>query len=507
MISVTDYLEQTAERFPDKAAFIDDTSSLTFAQLRYEARLCAMGLVHRHLFQRPVVVFMGKSPRCVAAFLGVAYSGNFYAPIDTKMPIARLQRIMETLSPAVIITEEDHAVAARLFAGTAEVITYESLLHTEIDDVALDAATARITDADLLYVLFTSGSTGIPKGVTVPHRGVIAYIEWASNEFSIDDQTVFGNQTPFYFSMSVMDIFQTIRNGCTTYLIPHNLFSFPMRLLEYLAEKEINTIYWVPSALCLVANLKALENVDVPCLKKILFAGEVMPTKQLNMWRKTFPDVFYANLYGPTEVTDICAYFPVARDFRDVEQLPIGVPCRNAGLVILDEQDRAVEEGEAGELCVYGSILAYGYYNNPERTAAAFIQNPLNKSYPQTIYRTGDLVRLNDRGELVYLGRKDTQIKHMGHRIELGEIEAAVSSLEGVERCACLYDTSRRGRIVLYFTGTIEPHDITPQLKTLLPEYMLPNRKVRLDMMPLNPNGKIDRVELSGYLAKGGTSA
>ena len=498
-ISVTDYLERTAKRFSEKMAFVDEKMSLSFRDLRDEARCLAMGLIQRNFFKKPIVIFMEKCPRCVAAFLGVAYSGNFYTPIDTRMPKERIKKIMEILSPVAVITDGGNAAVVKEFAGDVTVLLYEELLLGHVQEAALAAVTTRITDADILYVLFTSGSTGQPKGVVVPHRGVIAYTEWVSQEFSMDDRTVLGNQTPFYFSMSVLDIFQTLKNGCTTYIIPHELFSFPIRLLEYIAAKGINALYWVPSALCLVANLKALGHVEVPALEKILFAGEVMPVKQLNMWRRAFPHCLFANLFGPTEVTDICTYFRVEREMSNRDPLPIGKPCKNSGVLVLDEHDNLVQDGSLGELCVYGSTLAYGYYHNPGKTAAVFTQNPLQGEYPEIIYRTGDLVRYNEEGELLYAGRKDFQIKHMGHRIELGEIETAVSSLDGIEHSCCLYD-ELRSRIVLFFTGEIEESAIGQRLRALIPEYMIPNRTIRLEEMPLNLNGKIDRTNLKGRL-------
>ncbi|MBE6084916.1 MAG: amino acid adenylation domain-containing protein [Selenomonas ruminantium] len=499
MTLVTDYLDKTAAKFPNKVAFANEKSAMTFGTLRKESRQIAAGLMEKNIFRRPVVIYLEKSPECVAAFMGAAYSGNFYTPLDIDMPKARIEKILATLQPEIIITDGEHYAAAQEFADNIPVAAYEDFQKLMIDEAAINTVTEKITDTDVLYVLFTSGSTGVPKGVIIPHRGVIAYTEWCAEEFALDENIVLGNQTPFYFSMSVLDIFQTLRNGCTTYIIPRILFSFPVKLLQFLSEKNINMIYWVPSALCIVANLKALGRVEVPSLKRILFAGEVMPTKQLNMWRKTFPDCLFADLYGPTETTDICAFYKVNRDLADNEPVPIGKACHNTGLLVLDEKGRLVEDGRVGELCVYGSTLAYGYYNNREKTAAAFVQNPLQDCYSETIYRTGDLVRYNEHGELMYVSRKDFQIKHMGHRIELGEIETAVSSIAGVERCACVYD-DRRSKIVLFYTGTVEGHDISEQLKNMVPEYMLPNRKEKLDSMPINLNGKIDRVTLKNSL-------
>ena len=251
-----------------------------------------------------------------------------------------------------------------------------------------------------------------------------------------------------------------------------------------------------------MANLKAVDKCPVPTLRKSVFCGEVMPNKQLNVWRKSYPDCLYANLYGPTEITDVCAYYVVDREFTDDESLPIGFACKNTRIIVLDDQDKLVASTTPdvkGELCVLGTCNSLGYYNNPEKTKAAFVQNPLNTVYAETMYRTGDVVHYNDRGEIMYDCRKDFQIKHMGHRIELGEIETAVSAVEGVEQNCCLYDTEK-SKIVLFYTGSIEPQAIVDAIKDSVPEYMIPNKKVHLEKMPINLNGKIDRVELKNNL-------
>lgn len=498
-ILVTDYLERTAKKFPDKVAFADDKVSMTFSELRDSARRIATVLVKHNFFKQPVVVYMEKSPACIAAFMGVAYSGNFYTPIDVSMPEKRVKKILETLQPVVIITDKAHKKTAELIVDKNNLLMYEDMCTCPNNEKILAERRGRIIDTDILYVLFTSGSTGVPKGVIVGHRALIAYIEWVSKEFKLSECEILGNQTPFYFSMSVLDIYQTIRNGSTLYIIPKMLFSFPIRLLEYINEKQISFIYWVPSALCLPVNLKAMGKRDISCLKKVLFAGEVMPVKQLNVWRHELPNAEFSNLFGPTEVTDICSFYRVNRDLSDNESVPIGRACDNTGLLILDSADQEVVGGEMGELCVRGSFLSYGYYKNPQKTAEVFVQNPLNNSYPEIIYRTGDLVRYNEFGELVYVCRKDFQIKHMGHRIELGEIETAVSSIDGIYANVCLYD-DRRNVIVLFYTGSVNEKKLAEQLRELLPGYMLPGKRCRLSTMPLNLNGKIDRQKLKAQL-------
>ena len=499
---VTDYLDNSAKNFPNKTAFADEKREITFSALQSEAKKIAQSLIDRKVFKSPVVVYLEKSVEVIACFMGAAYSGNFYTPIDVTMPASRIEKIMETLSPALIITDAAHKDAATAFSGSTEVVLYEDLQNGPFSDKAISATLSRVIDTDVLYVLFTSGSTGTPKGVIISQKAVIDYAEWVTETFGISSETVFGEQAPFYFDNSILDIYQTLKNGATCYIIPQKFFMLPKNLFGYLTEKKVNTIFWVPSALCIMANLKAVDKFPVPTLQKILFCGEVMPNKQLNVWRKSYPNALYANLYGPTEITDVCAYYIVDREFSDDEPLPIGFPCKNTDILVLDDENRLVPPTKAdvkGELCVRGTCNSLGYYNNPEKTKAAFVQNPLNTVYSEIIYRTGDVVHYNERGEIMYDCRKDFQIKHMGHRIELGEIETAISAVDGVEQNCCLYDTEK-SKIVMFYTGSIEGQAVIDAIKSAVPDYMVPNKKVKLDKMPINLNGKIDRVELKKLL-------
>lgn len=267
--------------------------------------------------------------------------------------------------------------------------------------------------------------------------------------------------------------------------------------MEFLNERKINTIYWVPSALAIVSNWNVFDFARPEHLQKILFAGEVMPVKHLNYWRRYLPDCLYANLFGPTETTDICSFYVVDRDFADSDSLPIGRACDNCDTFLLTEEEtRASRAGEEGEIVVRGSFLADGYYNEPEKTAAVFTQNPLNTAFPERIYRTGDLARLNEKGEFIYISRKDFQIKRMGYRIELGEIEAAAGSIEKVKSAAALYDADT-GRILVVYEGSIKDRDeVLQQTADKVPPYMRPDEVIRIKQMPYNANGKIDRQRL-----------
>lgn len=533
--NVTYWLDETAARFPGKTAYADEKKEITFGELRMQARRIGGELALRGLFKKPVAIFLEKGVDVLVSFMGVAYSGNFYSPIDVDMPASRVDKILEVLQPAIVITTAPLKEVFSQYAYGGEFLLLEEVLMSDVGyvsakaadgekgkvaegkDVAgcscdeereletareavLEAARRKCIDTDLLYVLFTSGSTGVPKGVTINHRSVIDYIDWVTETFEITEKDSFGNQAPFYFDNSILDIYSTLKTGATTYIVPKNLFAQPVLLLEYLQEKKINTIFWVPSALIVVAKLKAFRNVDLSdTLKRVLFCGEVMPNKQLNVWRKFLPNVQYANLYGPTEITDACTYYIVDREFSDEEPLPIGIPMPNTDILVLNEKDELVQGDEAGELCVRGTSLSMGYYNNPQKTRDAFVQNPLNRAVPELIYRTGDIVKYNERGEILYLSRKDFQIKHMGHRIELGEIETAVSSLEEISQNCCLYDEKHQ-KIVLFIEEDLDKAYINEKISHLVPEYMLLNKVIVVEKMPINANGKIDRVKLKEYI-------
>lgn len=496
--TVLTLLENSARRMPEKTAFVDENGAVCYADFARACRSIGSGLLSLEAAGRPIAVYLDKGVSCLEAMLGVVYSGSFYTVLDTHMPPARIRSIFQTLAPAAVVTDFAHAQAAQEFLSGARLVLVEELARSACEETALAQARGRMVDTDPLYVLFTSGSTGVPKGTVVCHRSVMDYARWVEQAFHITQDTIFASQTPFYFSMSVLDIFVTLQCGATLCIPPKSYFSFPVRLLEYLEEHRVNTIYWVPSALGLIARLKALDYLRPSGLHTILFAGEVMPVKWLNVWRAHYPQALFANLYGPTETTDICAYYIVDRPFREDEPLPIGRACDHCTLLVLDENGQPVGPGKRGELCVRGSFLALGYYGMPEKTAECFVQNPLNCSYPELIYRTGDLVYANERGELMYAGRRDYQIKHMGYRIELGEIEAAFSACAGVDACACLYDAGR-DQLILVYQGASDRETLLSAAKSRLPAYMLPGLVLQTRQMPYNANGKLDRRWLGAH--------
>lgn len=493
--SVTEYLERTVSSFPGKVAVQDYEMSITFLELWDAARRISNAIVASGVNSNnnPIGVYIPKGCKMVESFAGINMCGNFYAPLDTKSPDSRVASILTTLEAKYVITDRAHQdQLAHFFNGIIWVI--EDLLEKTVPEGGENNYTTQI-DTDPVYCIFTSGSTGTPKGVVISHRGVIDYIDWAVDTFKIDSATVIGNQAPFYFDNSTLDIYLMLSTGATLNIIPESCFAFPSKLIDYLNDNRITFIFWVPFVLVNVANMDILEHKKPKYLNKVLFAGEVMPNKHLNYWRKRLPDCLYANLYGPTEITVDCTYYIVEREFADDEPLPIGFLCRNSDVLILVDRKRLAAPGEHGELCVRGSSLALGYYNNLEKTAAAFIQNPLHSHYPEAIYCTGDIVYQNEFGEIMYVGRVDAQIKHNGYRIELGEIETAVLGTNLVENCCVVYDYANK-KIVLFYQAKedLNMAEFRKALVGSVPRYMLPTECHRELILKQNNSGKIDRA-------------
>lgn len=493
-ITVLDYLDNSIRKYPEKVAVMDPGKSLSYQELGEVTDRIGMAVAARVGSQkRPVVILMDKTADAFCALWGVLKSGNIYVPLDVHAPSERTAKILKVIDPALLIADEEGEKRLEELGEAERGVTFAQLCSFD-GRVNLAALRRNMIDTDPAYIICTSGSTGIPKGVVISHRSIMDFTEEASHVMEFSSKEVFANQAPFYFDASVPDIYCTVRNGATLHIIPHSLYRFPIRLLEYLRDHRVNAIFWVPSALIVVANLKALGEVDVTCLKKIMFCGEVMPVKQLNMWKKHVPEAVYVNYYGPSETTYASTYYRIDREFSNEETLPIGRAAYNTGVLVLDG-DREAAPGEIGELCIRGSGVALGYYNNPEKTAEAFVQNPLAPYYRDIMYRTGDLVRVNEAGEIEYVGRKDFQIKHMGYRIELGEIEHAGMGIEGVSRVCCLYNT-RRQTILLIYEGTPDKAQVKEALKEKLPDYMVPGDIRQVDAMPMNANNKVDRVLL-----------
>lgn len=494
---VLDYLMDAVAKVPEKMAYSNGTEELSFREVFEQGRAVGTFLHNSGIYREPVVIFMDKRPQTIAAFYGVIFGGDYYVPIDVEMPEGRIKLILENVQAKVMVCDADKVEKARGFSFGGDIVTYDEICATKTDEAALKEIYDRAIDTDPIYIVFTSGSTGIPKGVTACHRSVIDYIEHLSEALGFDEDTVFGNQAPLYMDACLREMFSTLKFGAAAYLIPRELFMFPVKLVEFMNEHRINTICWVVSALTMISAFGTFKTAVPKYLRLIAFVSEVFPVKQFNIWKEALPDAKYVNLYGPTEGTGVCCYYVVDREFGLGDVIPIGRPFKNTEIILLDDRNERAAPGESGEICIRGSSLTMGYYNDPDRTAEAYVQNPLNPFYPELIYRTGDIGRFNERGELEFISRRDYQVKHMGHRIELGEIEVNVNMLDGIEISGCVYDRSTN-KIELYYTGTLDEKQLAAKLKEKLPRYMVPNKIIRLMQMPLTANGKIDRMALKG---------
>ena len=501
--SLAALIERGAAEHSENIAVIDGARSLTYAEFRDMVMRAASGILKRVAGRSsPIFVFMPKSADCVVCFIAALYSGNIYVPGNADTPTEGLRILLEELRPELIVADaERRSIALEAGFDASKIVSAEQLCGGEINESAVLSAIEATIDASPAYIIYTSGSTGTPKGAAVSHRGVIDYAAWVVDTFRLDKTCVLGLQSGFHFDNSTFDIYGALLSGGTLHIIPDRLFMYPRELPAYLAQHGITTIFWVPSMMIAVANSGALERVSLPMLSNIVFAGEVMPARTLNLWRKFLPNAVYANLYGPTEITVDCTCYIVDREFADSEPIPIGRPRKNMHVLLIDE---AGLEAETGELCVIGSAVALGYWNRFDLTAEAFVQNPLNSSYQELIYRTGDLARWAEDGNLMFLGRRDHQIKIGGIRIELGEVEAAAINIPDVRNCCALFDDEAK-QIIL-----IIECDADQQLRRFnlllskhLPRYMLPKRLITVRELPLTPNRKIDRTLLALKIKNG----
>ncbi|MBK6564121.1 MAG: AMP-binding protein [Saprospiraceae bacterium] len=503
--NVLEYLEVSENKFPHKIAFADEKNSITYSNLKVSAKKIGTRILNKtqNDSKKPIVVFVERNIESLVSFMGVAYSGNFYVPIDIQMPKLRIELILQTLNPIATVVLKSDLAFANSVAPNLLTIIYEEAIQESFNDELLSKIRRKAIDRDPLYATFTSGSTGIPKGVITCNQSVIDMTEVLVSTFNFNETSIFGNQNPFYFDASIKDIYCTLKCGATMYLIPKSAFLFQANLVEFLNSKQINSILWSAAAIALVANSNAFESNKPEYLKKVMFSGEVMHNKVLNYWRNKLPNTEFVNLYGPTEITSVCSYYKIEKPFADDEVLPIGIPFQNTEIILLNNENLAVKADEIGEICVRGCCLALGYYNNPEKTGEAFTQNPLNPHYPEVIYRTGDLGRYNENGEIMFLSRKDNQVKHMGQRVELGEIEILINSLEKIDASFCFYDHDKQKIVTIFQGKDADNKYIINQIKDRIPKYMYPNTFIKLEKLPYNLNGKIDRTLLKENYYKG----
>ncbi|MCQ2479398.1 MAG: AMP-binding protein [Clostridia bacterium] len=486
--NILEWLEKTSENYPEKVAFEDTENSVTFAEILSISKSVGTALARHTSPCKPVAVLSGRHAFTPAVFLGAVYAGCFYAPLDGGMPDYRLNQIMGVLKPEIIVADSENFERAKALAPNCTVLISEEIAKTPVDENALSVIRKNAKITDPLYVIFTSGSSGIPKGVITSHESLMCYIEAYDKVMNITAEDVLGNQSPLDYIAAIRDIYLPLKNGTSTFIIPKQRFVIPTKLFDILNEKKITAIGWSVSALTVPTAMGVFKYSSPKYLKKICFSGSVMPCKYLKVWQENLPDALFVNQYGPTEATASCTYYVIKNKVEDDDILPIGIPYDNYTVFLLNDDNTATEQGKIGEICVSGP-LAIGYYNDKERTEASFIQNPLNKL--QRIYKTGDYGLQRADGNFEFHGRKDRQIKHLGHRVELDEIENAVKALENVSECAAIYN-QKKEQIMLIYAGDATGKEIALEIRKKLPEFMLPRKTVKLAELPHLPNGKTD---------------
>lgn len=496
--SVLCWLNAAAEKYSDKTAFSDINSKITFSQFNKYTKSIGTFLAGKITPGSPVTVMTARHIYTPACYLGVVRAGCFYAPIDATMPVSRLNQIIGVIKSEYMIVDREHLSVAQGLDYSGELFVLEDIMETAPDDCLLSEATAKLTEDAPLYVVFTSGSTGVPKGVITSHHSLMCYINAVSGVLSLTDEDILGSQSPLDYIAAVRDIYLPLKTGASTVIIPKNEFAMPQQLFETLNEYRVTTLCWSVAGIELPAKLGAFDLIKPEYLKKVIFSGSVMPCKYLKIWQQNLPGVTFINQYGPTEATASCTYYAVKEQVEDDTVLPIGVPYENYRIILLNEDGTETEPGKTGEICISGPILALGYYGDRERTEQSFVQNPLNKNYRELIYKTGDLGSFREDGILEFHGRKDRQIKHMGHRIELGEIEETAKQLEKITECCALYNKPKE-QLYLFYTGGIASKEIVLHFRKNLPGFMVPRKLIQLESMPHLPNGKTDMKTLENY--------
>ena len=499
-INLIELFEETVKCYPQKVAVIDKDREITFSALHQQSLQLASRLISMGIGQnKPVGVFLDKSIESVYANLGILYAGDFYMNLDIKTPAERIRNIIQLVEPAAIIsTTRQIKPIEGIIPSTTQVILLDEADETaDVDATAILRRLSTIIDTDPSCIINTSGSTGTPKGVVLNHKSFFDFIEWAIDTFHFGDDLVMGSLSPIVFDIYSFELCMLMAKASTLVVLPAHLAAFPAKILEVLEQHKVNFLFWVPTIMVNIANMDLLSAFKLESLKTVWFAGEVFPTKQYNYWHHHLPQTTFANLYGPIEITLDCTYYIINKEIPDEEPLPIGYPCRNTDILVLDDEDRLVKEVNVeGELCVRGTSLAMGYYNNPEKTAAAFVQNPLNKAYPEVIYRTGDIVCYSEEGLIMFKGRKDNIVKHQGYRTDLGEIEHVIINTLKLVKNGCIVYNQAEKQITLFYEAEEEVPvtEFRLSIGKVLPKYMIPTAYHRLEQLQRNANGKIDRL-------------
>jgi D-alanine--poly(phosphoribitol) ligase subunit 1 len=492
------------ERAQETALWLGERERISYAELNSLANRTARWLLGMGVGRSDVVCLSGeKSAETFACMLACLKLGAVYCALDPDTPPERLRKILSTCRPKLLLTGRDHlgrldGVAAELGVAAAGKEAAEGYGADDLPE------TRAVTGGDPAYIMFTSGSTGFPKGAVMTHANVLNLVEWGRETFGVTAEDRLTNVNALYFDNSVFDFYTALFTGACLVPFSKEETRDPRRLVEKVDAARCTLWFSVPSLLIFLQTMKAADGTRLRSIRRFVFGGEGYPKAKLKALYDAYKgtsELF--NVYGPTECTCICSSYKITeQDFRDVQGLPpLGRIADNFSYLLLGEGGSAAAPGAVGELCLLGPQVGLGYYNDPERTATAFVQNPLRDSFREVMYRTGDLARLDPGdGKLYIQGRKDNQVKHMGYRVELEEIEAALNCLEYVSEAAALHaHANGLSRIVAVVAsrGEFRDEQIRADLRRIIPDYMIPSAFHREEVLPKNPNGKVDRKGLA----------
>lgn len=520
MSLLQDYATRTAEARGDAVALVMGEERMTYAELaRLSDRLAAQFVDAGCEPGDRIGLLVPKRPSAIVAMHAALKAGCAYVPLDAESPPQRLARIVASAEPRLLLAVPEASDRLDALAETGSLPPVWSVEEEAVEgervvsvrtrrewDVEADAPNVRVGEEDPAHLLFTSGSTGQPKGVVITHGNVTAFIEWAVREFGTRASDRISGHPPLHFDLSTFDIYATFSAGAELHLVPPTLSVDPRGLAAFIRDAELTQWFSVPSVLTYMAKFDVVAEGDFPALERLLWCGEVLPTPVLAHWMRRLPHVRFTNLYGPTEATIASSHYTMPAVPQDeTVPVPIGVPCDGEELLVLDEQLAPVSAGEIGDLYLAGVGLSPGYWRDEEKTRAAFLPDPRDPD--ARIYRTGDLARVDEEGLVHFLGRADSQIKSRGYRIELGEIESAFNAIAGVRECAVVGVEGEGFEGVAICAAWVadaelEPTALRRSLAAALPSYMLPARWMALDALPKNQNGKIDRPALRELFAR-----